>query len=131
MWFSCTHQLKIQAGIDTESCAGCFYYGLLCGLPDIHKCSDNIHMAANPLDKQTADCDSPHNWLMSLFIDLATLCVLCVEVKNGTNGEHFVVTSVHIAFALTSISWLPTHPQCSHPIRVGVVLATPVKTYCI
>ena len=88
-------------------------------------------MAAYPLDKQMAGCNSPHDRLMSLFMDLAVLYVLCVEVKNGTNGQHLVVSSVHIAFALTSISWLPTHPQPSHPIGVGVVLATPVKNYSI
>ena len=88
-------------------------------------------MAANPLDKQTAGCDLPHNWLISLFMDLTALCVLCVEVKNGTNGQRLVVSSVHIAFGLTSILWLPTHPKPSHPIGVAVVLATPVKNYCI
>ena len=31
-------------------------------------------MATSSLEKQTADCDSPHNWLVSLAMDLAALC---------------------------------------------------------
>ena len=35
-------------------------------------------MAPSPLDMQTAGYDSPHNWMMSLAMDLAALCtVLC------------------------------------------------------
>ena len=37
---------------------------------------------------------------MGLFMDLAALRVLCMEVKNGTNGHYLAVCSVHIAFAL-------------------------------
>ena len=37
-------------------------------------------MATSSLGKQTADCESPHNWLMSLAMDLAVLCDI-VEVK--------------------------------------------------
>ena len=38
-------------------------------------------MAQPPLDKQTAGCDSPHDWLMSLAMDLAALSDTYVEVK--------------------------------------------------
>ena len=31
-------------------------------------------MAAYPLDKQTVSCNSPHDWVMSLAMDLAALC---------------------------------------------------------
>ena len=34
-----------------------------------------------PLDKQTDDCISPHDTLMSLAMDLAALCDMYVEVK--------------------------------------------------
>ena len=44
------------------------------GLSDVHKCSGHLQMAAYPLGKQTAGCNSPHDWLMSLAMDLAALC---------------------------------------------------------
>ena len=31
-------------------------------------------MAAYPLDKQTVGCNLPHDWLMSLAMDLTALC---------------------------------------------------------
>ena len=48
--------------------AACFW-----GLSDIYKCSGQLQMALHPLDKQTASCNSPHDWLMSLAMDLAAL----------------------------------------------------------
>ena len=44
-----------------------------CGFSDIHECSGRLQMAPYPLDKQTAGGNSPHNWLMSLAMDLAAL----------------------------------------------------------
>ena len=41
---------------------------------DIHMCSGDLQMALSSLGKQTADCESSHNWLMSLSMDLAALC---------------------------------------------------------
>ena len=43
-------------------------------LSDVHESSGRLQMAAYPLGKQTAGCNSPHNWLMSLAMDLAALC---------------------------------------------------------
>ena len=43
------------------------------GLSDIYKCSGRFQMALHPLDKQTASCNSPHDWLISLVMDLAAL----------------------------------------------------------
>ena len=57
--------------------------------------------------KQTADCESPHDWLMSLPMDLA------VFSKDVAFACHFVVP----------------RPQPSHPIGVLVVLTMPVKNY--
>ena len=51
------------------------------GLSDIHKCSGHLQKATYPLDKQTAGCNSPHNWLMSLAMDSAVLCDSYVVVK--------------------------------------------------
>ena len=44
------------------------------GLSDVHGCSGGLQMATYPLDKQTAGCNSPHNWLVCLAMDLAALC---------------------------------------------------------
>ena len=43
------------------------------GLSDVHECLIGLQMASTPHDKQTASCDSPHDWLMSLAMDLAPL----------------------------------------------------------
>ena len=60
-------------------------------------------MAAYPLDKQTAGCNSPHNWLMSLAMDL---CVICGG-ENDTNGCHLADFSENVACA--------RHFVASHP----------------
>ena len=44
------------------------------GLSDVHECTGRLQMAAYPFGKQTAGCNSPHNWLMSLAMDLTALC---------------------------------------------------------
>ena len=44
------------------------------GLLDVHGCSGRLQMAPYPLGKQTAGCNSRHNWLMSLAMDLTALC---------------------------------------------------------
>ena len=41
---------------------------------EIYKCSGGLQMVPSSLDKQTADCDSPYDWLMSLAMNLAALC---------------------------------------------------------
>ena len=52
------------------------------GLSDIHECTGRLQMAAYPLDKQAAGCNSPHDWLMSLAMDLQCNCfVWYMEVK--------------------------------------------------
>ena len=43
-------------------------------LSDIQECSGGLQMAPSSLGKQTADCESPHDWLMGLSMDLAALC---------------------------------------------------------
>ena len=45
-----------------------------CSLSDVHECSGCLQIAPYPLDKKTANCNSLHDWLMSLAIDLADLC---------------------------------------------------------
>ena len=34
------------------------------GFSDVHECTGRLQMAAYPLDKQTAGCNSPHDWLI-------------------------------------------------------------------
>ena len=51
-----------------------FVVAYLWDLSDIHKHLGGLQMAPAPLDKQTACCNSSHNWLMSLAMDLAALC---------------------------------------------------------
>ena len=51
-----------------------FAVACLRGLSDIHECMGHLQMAAYPLGKQTADCNSPHDWLISLAMDLTALC---------------------------------------------------------
>ena len=44
------------------------------GLSDVHECTGRLQMATYPLDKQTAGCNSPDDWLMSLSMGLTALC---------------------------------------------------------
>ena len=43
-------------------------------LSDIQKWWGGLQMAPSLVDKQPADYKSPHDWLVSLAMDLATLC---------------------------------------------------------
>ena len=67
-----------------------------------------LQMAPYPLDKQTAICNSPHDRLMSLAMDLATFCY-----ENSTNGCHLAVFSEDVAFAhhfVANCLSLSSHP---------------------
>ena len=44
------------------------------GLSDIYERMGHLQMAAYPPGKQTADCNSPLDCLMSLGMDLTALC---------------------------------------------------------
>ena len=78
MQFTIKHMLytvlTIHAGIGAAQAA--FAVTCFLGLSDIHECSGGLQMAPFPLDKQTAGYNSPHDWLMSLAVDLAALCVM-------------------------------------------------------
>ena len=71
---SCTRWLAIQPGINAESCPGCFCCGLFLRLVRRPRVYGSPSNACISLDKQTAGCNSPHNWLMSLAMDLTALC---------------------------------------------------------
>ena len=51
-----------------------FTQAFLSSLSGIHECSGSLKMAPSSFGKQTAGCETPHDWLMSLAMDLAALC---------------------------------------------------------
>ena len=59
-------------------------------------------MAAYPLGKQIAGCNSPHDWLMSL----AMLCVI-YGGENDTNGCYLAGFGEDVAFAHHFVATLP------------------------
>ena len=76
-------------------------------------------MAPSSLDKETAGCNSTHDWLMSLAMDLAALCDMRGE--NGTNGCHLAVFSKGIAFVCHFVAPhpLPTLPPYRSASGIG------------
>ena len=65
-------------------------------------------MAPSSSDKQTAGHESPHDWLMSLAMNLVALCDILYGGENGTYGSHFPVFSEDVAFARHVVA---THPS--------------------
>ena len=57
-----------------ESLTVVFIQASFSSLCDIHECLGGFQSAPSSLDKQTADYDSPHNWLMSLAMDITAVC---------------------------------------------------------
>ena len=109
---SCTH-------ISTDSCPGYFCCGLFLRLVRCPRVFGRSSMAPSPLDKQTAGCNSPHDWLMRLAMDLAALCDIWMSKwHQWTPSSCFQ--------CCCSLKRLPTHP---HHIGVLGVLATAVKSY--
>ena len=51
-----------------------FTQAFFSSLSGVHECSGSLKMAPSSSDKQTAGCESAHDWLMSLAMDLAALC---------------------------------------------------------
>ena len=63
-------------------------------------------MAPYLLDNQTAGCNLPHNWLMSLAMDLAAFVIRTyVEVKWHQQGPFGCFQCWQL---LPATSWLPT-----------------------
>ena len=81
-------------------------------------------MAPYSHGKQIADCESPHDWLMNLAIDLATLCDMCRW--NGTDGSYLAVFSEDVDF---THHFVATHlPPNLPPYRSVSDIGTPVKS---
>ena len=78
-------------------------------------------MAPSPVDKQPAGYKSPHDWLVSWAMDLATF-MICGGA-NDTSGCHLAVFSEDAASAVAR------HFVATHPAGTLVVLTTPVKNY--
>ena len=94
----CLLLLKVEQSAFTQA-----FFSSLSG---IHECSGSLEMAPSSFGKQTAGCESPHDWLMSLAMDLAAVCVTCGG-ENGTNDGHVPVLSEDVAFAHHFVA---THP---------------------
>ena len=62
-------------------------------------------MAPSPVDKQPAGYKSPHDWLVSLAMDLATLCDC--GGANDTSGCHLAVFSEDVAVARHFVTTRP------------------------
>ena len=62
-------QVLMVKVVQAAFAVACFW-----GFSDTHECSGHLQIPPYPLDKQTAGCISPHDWLMSLAMDLAVLC---------------------------------------------------------
>ena len=118
---NCTHQLTFQAGISAESCPGCFCCGLFLRLVWHTLCSGGLlQMALSPCGKQTASCNSPHDWLMSLAMDFAAFCdYVEAKCKYGTSGCYLAV----FGLVITYYAWkfVATHL----PTLYSLVLVTP------
>ena len=65
-------------------------------------------MASCHLDKQTAGCNLPRDWLMSLAIDLVAAFCYVFGSENGTNGRVLPVFSVGVVF---THHFVATHPS--------------------
>ena len=76
-------------------------------------------MTAYPLVKQTAGCNSPNDWPMSLAMDLSA-CVICGG-ENDTNGCHLAGFGEDIAFARHFVATHPppTLPLCRSATGIG------------
>ena len=93
-----------------ESCPGCFCCSLFLWLVRLPQCSGCPQMTPYLLDNHTASCNSPHNWLMSLIMDLATLCDMWRW--NGTNGYHLAAFIIDVTFAHHFVA---NHPSSTLP----------------
>ena len=118
---SCTRWLTIQPGIDDESCPGCFCCMWL--VSEACQMSTSVRVVFKWLHTWSswqADSwpyvNSPHDWLISLAMDLTALCDMWRW--NDTNGCHLAGFGEEVAFARHFDSWLPTHPLPSHPVGV-------------
>ena len=64
-------------------------------------------MDPSSFGKQTAGSESPHDWLLSLAIDIAALCDIICGGENGTCGSDFPVLSEDVAFVRHFVATLP------------------------
>ena len=90
---------------------------------EVHECLNGFQMPPSSLDKETAGCNSQHDWLMSVALGLAALCDMWRWKWH--QWVSFGWFSEDVAFTCTL--WLSTCPPPSHPMGVLVVLATPVE----
>ena len=105
----CLLLLKVEQSAFTQS-----FFSSLYG---VHECSGSLEIAPSSFVKQTAGCESPHDCLMSLAMDLAAVWVTCGG-ENGTDDGHFPVLSEDVTFARHFVATLP---PCRSATGIGVL----------
>ena len=86
-----------------------FTQASLSSLLDVHKYLGGLQMALSSLEKQTANCDSPHEWLINLTI----------------NGWHLAVFSETVAFACHFVA--TAHPTPSYTRSASDIGSTSIN----
>ena len=93
------------------------------GLSDIHEYPGCFQMATYPIDKHIAGCNSIHDWLMSLAMDLAALC----DIWSWKRHQWMPFGCFQLRCSLClPLHGYPSAPN-SHPVGVLVILATLVN----
>ena len=92
-------------------------------LSDVHECWGDLLMAPSPVDKQPAGYKSPHDWLLSLAMDLATLCgmwrckwllkklIIIIWTLHDTY-ENFLTFSYHTFVVCNECRWCGCDVTC-------------------
>ena len=95
------------------------------GLSDVHECISGLKMAPSPLDKQTAGCNLPHNWLITMAMNWSALCD--TWSWKWHQWMSFVCSQCWHSLYLLLCGSPP--PPTFAPIEVFVVFAMLVKNY--
>jgi len=76
----------------------------LSGLSEVLKCSDGLQVAVVRLDTYPTSCKSPHDWPVSLAIELVTIC----DIYSSNRPQLRPSGSVQLVqMKKTTILWLP------------------------
>ena len=102
----CLLLLKVEQSAFTEA-----FFSSLSG---IHKCSGSLKMVPSSFGKHTAGCESPHDCLMSLAMDLAALWHVEVKMAPLVVISLFLVNTYFVATHPP-----PTFPPCRSATAIG------------
>ena len=89
------------------------------GLSDVHECTGHLQMAAYPLGKLTAGCNSPHDWLMSLAMDLTSLCDMWRWKWRQLMPFGWFLWRRSLCLPLRGYPPTPTLPPCRSATDIG------------